>query len=221
MPLNKQKGNMYSWISHTWNTVKGECEHDCSYCYMKSRGKLNPVRFDEKELNTDLEINNKIFVGSSNDIFSESIPDQWIKDTLLHCMQYPGNEYFFQTKNVERIFELPAYLPSNNCTIGTTIETNRHYRGLSKAPSVEIRANLLGKILDKSTYLTIEPIIDFDLEPMIDLVIQANPGFINIGADSKGNGLPEPSREKVDKLIDELSDLGFEIKLKSNLNRLK
>lgn len=25
MSLNKSKGNMYEWITHTWNTVKGEC----------------------------------------------------------------------------------------------------------------------------------------------------------------------------------------------------
>ncbi len=39
MGLNKSNGNMYEWITHTWNTIKGECYHDCSYCYMKKWGK--------------------------------------------------------------------------------------------------------------------------------------------------------------------------------------
>lgn len=40
--MNKQRGNMYSWVSHTWNPVKGKCPHDCNYCYMK--------RFPQKEM---------------------------------------------------------------------------------------------------------------------------------------------------------------------------
>ena len=65
MGLNKSKGQMYEWINFTWNTIKGACPHDCKYCFMKQWGQLNPVRFDEKELNTDLGSGNFIFVGSS------------------------------------------------------------------------------------------------------------------------------------------------------------
>lgn len=73
MGLNTSKGNMYEFITHTWNTIKGECYHDCSYCYMKRFGKLNKVRFDAKELKTDLGTGNFIFVGSSCDMFAENI----------------------------------------------------------------------------------------------------------------------------------------------------
>ena len=52
MPLNKSIGNMYNFITHTWNTIKGECPHGCSYCYMKRWGKQPPLHFDEKELDT-------------------------------------------------------------------------------------------------------------------------------------------------------------------------
>ena len=47
--VKNKKSNMYQFIDATWNTIKGECFHDCSYCYMKRWGKLKPVRFDEKE----------------------------------------------------------------------------------------------------------------------------------------------------------------------------
>ena len=47
--LNEAKGNMYSWVTHTWNTVKGECPHGCTYCYMHRWGQQKPVRFDESE----------------------------------------------------------------------------------------------------------------------------------------------------------------------------
>lgn len=53
MAVNKSKGNMYvEW--DTWNVVKGECYHNCSYCYMKRWGNQKPVRLDEKELIKEL-----------------------------------------------------------------------------------------------------------------------------------------------------------------------
>lgn len=33
MGLNVSKGNMYEFITHTFNTIKGKCYHDCSYCH--------------------------------------------------------------------------------------------------------------------------------------------------------------------------------------------
>ena len=32
MGLNKSKGNMYEFTTHTYNTIKGKCPHDCGYC---------------------------------------------------------------------------------------------------------------------------------------------------------------------------------------------
>lgn len=85
--VKNKKSNMYQFIDATWNTVKGECFHDCSYCYMKRWGKLKPTRFDEKELKTDLGKDNFIFVGSSCDMFAEKIPNEWIEKTLEHCQK--------------------------------------------------------------------------------------------------------------------------------------
>ena len=33
--LNESKGNMYGFITNTWNSIKGKCYHDCSYCHPK------------------------------------------------------------------------------------------------------------------------------------------------------------------------------------------
>ena len=58
MGLNKAKGEMYKFVTHTWNTVKGECFHNCRYCYMKKGANHNePVdepRLDYSEFKTDL-----------------------------------------------------------------------------------------------------------------------------------------------------------------------
>lgn len=218
MGLNVSKGNMYDFITHTWNTVKGECLHGCSYCYMKRYGKQNPVRFDEKELKTDLGKDNFIFVGSSCDMWANEIPNKWINDTLEVCWSYFKNEYFFQSKCPIRIYEHRKYLPpeSHFCT---TIETNREMDNL--APNVLQRANAMQYLrgISLNIYITIEPIMDFDLLEMVDLIISCNPKQVNIGADSGGNNLPEPPKEKILELIRELSAFTI-VKQKKNLSRL-
>jgi DNA repair photolyase len=222
MSLNISKGNMYDFVTHTWNTVKGECFHDCSYCYMKKWGKLKPVRFDKKELKTDLGKGNFIFVGSSCDMFAENIPDEWIRETLLHCSDF-DNKYLFQTKNPERFMN---YQDENTGIIGksvicTTIESNRDYPEImGESPLIEDRVIAMHNIsYSMDTYVTIEPIMDFDLDSLSVLIKHCNPVQVNIGADSGNNKLPEPSKDKILSLIKELEKF-TKVKLKKNLNRI-
>ena len=94
MVLNKQKGNMYGFVTHTWNTLLGRCSHNCTYCY--NLGKCwfeGELRFNEKNLKDNLGKGNFIFVGSSNDLFAEEVPAEWIKKTLKHCRKF-DNKYF-------------------------------------------------------------------------------------------------------------------------------
>jgi len=221
MGLNLSKGNMYEFITHTWNTIKGECYHDCSYCYMKRWGKLKPVRFDEKELKTDLGTGNFIFVGSSCDMFAENIPDEWIKKTLKHMEKF-DSKYLLQTKNPTRVLDfIDACVITDKCVICTTIESNRDLLEIKRnSPDVFKRAmamNELSQIID--TYVTIEPIMDFDMDIMVKLIKECNPKQVNIGADSGRNNLPEPSKEKVLQLVSELQKFTI-IHNKSNLQRL-
>jgi len=221
MGLNLSKGNMYEFITHTWNTIKGECYHDCSYCYMKRWGKLKPVRFDEKELKTDLGTGNFIFVGSSCDMFAENIPDEWIKKTLKHMEKF-DSKYLLQTKNPTRVLDfIDACVITDKCVICTTIESNRDLLEIKRnSPDVFKRAmamNELSQIID--TYVTIEPIMDFDMDIMVKLIKECEPLQVNIGADSGRNNLPEPSKEKVLQLVSELEKFTI-IHNKSNLQRL-
>lgn len=217
MGLNKSKGNMYEFVTHTWNTIKGTCNHNCSYCYMKRWGKQNPVRFDEKELKTDLGSGNFIFVGSSNDMFAADVPAEWIQRTLDHCCQFE-NHYLFQTKNPDRLREFN--LPKNSVAC-TTIETNRFYPEImNSCPSPTIRAAAMTRI-NLPKYITIEPIMDFDMEELVELIKSCNPVQVNIGADSssKKNRLPEPNRESILELIEELNKF-TKVKQKKNLKRI-
>lgn len=214
MGLNKSNGNMYDWVTHTWNVIKGECYHDCSYCYMKRWGKLNPVRFDEKELKTDLGSGNFIFVGSSTDMFSQSISEEWIRTILEYCSKF-DNQYLFQSKNPSR-FTCNGLIFPENSVFCTTIETNRFYNDIMfHSPHPYNRAYEM----PLNNYVTIEPVIDFDLQEMLGLIKICSPKQVNIGADSGKNGLPEPSKEKLLQLIEGLQEFTT-IAKKRNLSRL-
>jgi DNA repair photolyase len=226
MPLNKVKSgsNMYPFLNdyptlnsnngYTWNAVKGKCYHDCEYCYMKIF-KQNPVRLDEKEFKTNLGKDNFIFVGSSTDMWAENIPDKWIAQVLGYCSTF-NNKYLFQTKNPKRFNNFLKYIP-NDSILACTIETNREYE-ISKAPSEFARyADMLQ--FDAHKMISIEPIMDFDLDELLKWINHINPDFVSIGADSKNHHLPEPNRAKIESLVKSLEQI-TKVFIKDNLKRL-
>lgn len=221
MGLNTSVGEMYAFVSHTWNTVKGKCPHDCSYCYMKEWPQSEQVRLDESEFKTNLGTGNFIFVGSSNDIFAKEIPVRWIVQTLVHCQNH-NNHYLFQSKNPERFLQfLPFSVIYKRSILCTTIESNRFYPEImNHSPHPLKRAEAMEELSKHvPCYVTIEPILDFDLEPMVEMIRRCNPRQVNIGADSRRLNLPEPSKEKVLALIAELEKFTV-IERKRNLWRI-
>ena len=216
MPLNKSKGNMFDFVTHTWNPIFGRCSHKCGYCYMKPFFK-DKLYFKSQEVKLiKLGEGKTIFIGSSTDMFAEEVFTIWVNSVLRKCKEYDKNTYLFQTKNPKRANDFRGKFPTK-VIFGTTIETNRKYKN-QYAPTVYKRATAMLRIADAKT-VTIEPIMDFDLKPMVHLIEIASPEFVSIGADSKGHNLPEPSRDKVEKLIEALEKF-TEVRVKLNLNRL-
>ncbi len=74
-------------------------------------------------------------------------------------------------------------------------------------------------MINHHLYVTIEPILDFDLPEFVEMLKSCEPIQVNIGADSQHKGLPEPPIEKVLQLIDELQKFTT-IHNKVNLKRL-
>ena len=217
MGLNISKGNMYDWVTHTWNTIKGKCPHGCSYCYVKRFGKQPDLYLDQKEFKTDLGFHNVIFIGSGCDIFANSIPKEWICETMNYARKFK-NSYLYQTKNPQRMYEF-YYMMGDFDRVCTTIETNRVYPDIMGiTPNPEDRAFWLS-MFAFNRYLTIEPIMDFDLNEMVELIKLCNPVQVNIGSDSGHNNLPEPPKEKILELISELEKFTV-IDQKKNLKRL-
>ena len=218
MPLRESKGNMYGFVSHTFNTIKGKCEHDCAYCYMKRWGGFKSVRFDEKETRLNLGCGKCIFVGSSNDMFASSIPEEWVIKTLNHLNRF-DNSYLFQSKNPAGINKFSHLLPKKS-TICTTIETNRLYpEWMGKTPEPGARAEAMDRLNKLTRYVTIEPVLDFDIIPLVEMIKRCEPVQVNVGADSGKHGMPEPSSKKLLELIDKLGRF-TKVENKTNLSRL-
>jgi len=178
--------------------------------------KQKPLRLVEKELNEDLGSDNFIFVGSSTDMFAKDVPKEWISKVLAKCRNYK-NTYLFQTKNPMRFNDFKDEFPISSI-FGTTLESNKNHR-VSFAQDVSARAVWLSDFKANSKMVTIEPIMDFDLVPFVIMIKNIKPQWVNIGADSKGHKLLEPSKDKVLELIKELSKFTKVIK-KENLKRI-
>lgn len=217
--------NMYDWITETWNPVGGECPHGCFYCYVKSfkipalKAKYSgEPRLIEREFK-NLGSGKFFFVCSCIDLFACS--EFIISKVLAHCRKYPDNMYLFQTKDTSRLMKYRHWLPAD-CILGTTIETNRVYPQMGNTPKPEHRMSNIHLLHTDAfdTMVTVEPIMDFDLEEMLNLIYLCSPAWVNIGADSKGHNLPEPSPEKIKALIDGLKKAKIEVRLKPNLKRI-
>jgi DNA repair photolyase len=219
---------MYDWTTHVHNHLEGRCGHCCNYCYVQqnphgvSPKYEGPARLNERELEIAYGEKKTIFIEHMNDIFGPGILTPWIKRILDHCRDWPNNRYVFQSKNPAGYFSVAADFPISTL-FGTTIETNWPMDRYSKAPAPRERAEALLKIKlhrrDK-VFITIEPIMEFDLDILMGWIEEIQPEFVNIGADSKGCRLPEPSGQKIWMFIKELMKAGIQIKKKNNLGRL-
>ena len=75
----------------------------------------------------------------------------------------------------------------------------------------------ISKVVD--TYITIEPIMKFKTI-FKHWIRRIEPKQVNIGADSGNNNLPEPTKEEILTLINDLEDYEIRVKQKKSLNRL-
>lgn len=214
MGLNSTKGDMYKFIDYTWNPIKGKCLHDCSYCYMRTMPRYQHLVLAEDEFRTDLGNGNKIFIGSSTDMFAENIPSEWITKVLDYCNEKNNtdkpNTYLLQSKNPKRFLEFINHPIMKRVVFCTTIETNRFYPEImNNAPKIEERVEAMEEIAKQGFPLlvTAEPLMQFDLEEMVALIKRCNPKWVNIGRESKRKVLiPEPTEKEAQQLIAELKE---------------
>ena len=158
-----------------------------------------------------------LFVGSMTDAWAEGVPDDIIIPVLEYCRNFPENTYLFQSKRPLGFEKFRELFPPKTI-LGTTIESN--WAGeYSSAPAPSERALSLLKLAGFPKMVSVEPIMRFNLAIMIMWLRQIAPDFISIGADSKGNDLPEPLPSTVNQLILSCSEFTT-VRIKPNLRRL-
>lgn len=222
---------MFKTITKTWNVFKG-CRFDCTYCNARKAAETRfrhiprysdgfTPKLIEEELNRKFKPGEFIFVAYMGDI-AFATREEFLR-ILAKIRQFPETLFLIQSKNPKQFydwrFDWGITLPPN-VYLGTTIESNRDYH-LTKAPSPIERFRYLAGYPHKLKFLSIEPIMDFDLDDMVNWVALMQPDIIELGADNYHNHLVEPPWWKVEKLLNVLRGVCPRVIEKDGLERLK
>ena len=104
-----------------------------------------------------------------------------------------------------------------NCTL----ETNRDYPNISKAPAPDKRYNDFLNLDHPRKAVTLEPLMEFDLFPMVMMIKNISPERVYIGYDSRKSNLNEPSLVKTNSLMNRIKIHLPDCKIKTKLIREK
>ena len=202
---------MFPFITKTWNPIGGECQIKCPYCWARAfaarynmQKYFGPARLFPAELNQKFKETDFIFVSDMRDMFESQVPAELIIQVLEYIKKSPA-QFLLLTKNPTRYLEFQ--LPSN-CVAGATIENDE------KTDRI-----LAMSQLDHKKMVSIEPILDFDLERFCLQLAEIHPDFVAVGYDNYDNKLCEPSFSKTLHLIAMLEGAGIKVYKKTLRDR--
>ena len=193
----EKKTNMYNLSVKQWNPFVG-CKHNCIYCkssfqrqlkrwakgqgdcpecasfkphYEKHRTRLNQKLPKTKYMQF-------IFTCSSGDV--AYCPIDYLEEIIARIRSEPDKTFLIQSKD-PKTFNRVIF--PKNVILGTTLETNRDKlcEGISKAPKPSRRYKDFLEVKHQPKMVTIEPVMDFDLNVMIDWVENINPCMVWLG----------------------------------------
>jgi len=211
------------------------CVHNCVYCEpsfqrqaKRSRKRCEKHYRYEPHAHLEKLANAPPKTVNGEFIFFPSLGDPCfasVKEFALalnYVEKYPNVTFLMQTKDPS-MFLMTQPFPEN-LILCITLETNRshfktpsHYKNysqISKAPKPVMRAHDFLQVTHKRKMVTIEPILDFDLEIFVDMLKALNPEIVYVGYDNHSCHLPEPRLEKGLQLIEELQKF-TEVRLKT------
>jgi len=204
---------MYGFVTDTSNPWM-YCDFKCGYCYAPEYGqdaipKIHALQVRRKFKETDC-----IMLCSLGDPYCRNAPED-INEILLEEIgnSPPETKFLIQTKNPNGFFDVTF---PKNVILGCTIESNRNYPEISKAPSQEDRLSIMKCLykeckITNAFLITIEPILEFDLLPFFNTLIEIHPWMVAIGYDNHHHCLPEPPLEKTLALIEALEAAGIKV----------
>ncbi len=231
------KNNMYALSVKQWSPFVG-CEHDCVYCVPSFQRNIKRAsgrcrqqsangttkcytfepHFHEERLAQKLPRTRYlqfIFTCANGDI--AFVTDDQFGRIVERIRAHDDRTFLLQTKDPERAYSRPGMKLPRNVLAGITLETNRDDLALSvsNAPPPSKRYHDFTGVQHKTKMVTIEPVLDFDLDIMLEWIATIRPVMVWLGYDSKHCGLPEPPLEKVRQLHWELSLQGISVLLKT------
>lgn len=212
--LNKQGPGKIDWTDWTWNPITG-CLHGCPYCYMKRmekrfsgimEPKFKPQYIDSFLASKKVKPGDKVFVGSSGDMWGEWVPYSWIAPVISIADQRPDVTFQFLTKN-------PAMygnwkLNQTNCWFGTSVDGT---------PATRRNLDLLIRNTQhaKVRFVSFEPLLK-DVSVFKNIVNNiCLLDWIIIGADSN-KGAKQPPIEWAESLINTARTYNIPVFVKDN-----
>lgn len=206
------------------------CEFNCAYCNFQKFNKISQCqkcRANEKHAHPEV-LNKKppktrsgefLTIGLSGDISFASWEE--LEMASGYCSRWSDRTFLIQSKN-------PAVLAEHcwaaNVIIGTTLESSRvefprceefpHYNYISAAPDVNKRFDAMYELPNRKA-ITIEPILDFDLEIFWNAIVDLRPEIAWIGYNSNPKiQLPEPPLKRVQELAKQLREAKIDVREK-------
>jgi hypothetical protein len=189
----------------------------CSYC-KNFEPHYHPERLDVKNIPSK----HQIFVFAHGDLTFYN--EEYVIKTLEIMNNYSKRKdvtFYLQTKNPTTFNKYLDYF-MDNVILLTTIETNRDegYSLISKAPLPSKRYKDFLSLNYNRKVVTIEPIMDFDVQIFSDWIIELNQNnsleYVWIGFNSKPKQvyIPEPKTNDVLDFINILKNNKIDIRFK-------
>ena len=222
----EKKSNMYA-NAKTWNPFKG-CRFDCTYClpsfqHQAKRQKwlcdkcYKYVPHCHEDRLGKIPSASIIFVAGNADI--SFCPPSFTRKIIEAVAQHKSKKektFYFQSKRPAYFEQFLSLFPQNVILL-TTLETNRDagYEAVSKAPPPSERYRQFKKLEYPRKVVTIEPVMDFDEDVFPQWIVDLKPEYVWLGLNSKDKPkLPEPSPQKLRKLVEVLVGAGITIRPK-------